>query len=405
MENNENFISDLEQNTDSENLSQSTEIPAEEFSAFSAEKGEEDIVKVIKRDKSRHSKKKKKQRKKVIKSVIWIIVIVVLSVLIAGAVIIGTGEYLGIGPGRGKEVVVEIDKGMSTKQIAERLKDADAINSAFAFRVYSKLAGMDSKYSYGVYIFNNEIGYPDLTKLLSEQGKKAESVTVRIPEMATIDEMAAILEEKGVCTKDDFINEVNYGEFDNEIVKGIPAEKLYYRFEGYLFPDTYDFYSYESKECAHLAVQKMLNKMEEVFGEENIKKANSLGYSVHEVITMASIVESESSSSPSEMGNVAAVFYNRLASPDFSRLESSPSSKYPYGNGKYDTYVCFGLPPGPICAPSLNAINGALNPTQNFDYYYFVSDAKMEFHFNKTYSAHLDTIARLKKENNWFGDR
>ncbi len=375
---------------------------------------ETDIVKIIKKEKHAKTRAKRKKRKGLVKSILWVVAIFVISITLATVLIVGTGEFLGIGPGRGKDIVVEIDEGMSTRKIAKRLKEAGAINSELAFRVYSKLKGLDSSYLYGIYTFNNEVGYEALTEILTTMGTKASSVTVTIPEMATVDEMAKILEEKNVCTAKDFKNAVNYCEINNEIIEKLPTEKVYYRLEGYLFPDTYDFYCYgeaegadnrfSSEECAEMAVKKMLNKMEEVLNADNIKKAEDMGYSIHQILTMASIVESESSNASDEMPKVAAVFYNRLKSADFSRLQSSPSSKYPYGNGRYDTYQCLGLPPGPICAPSLNAINAALNPTADFDYYYFVSDAKMEFHFNKTLAEHNSTIARLKRENNWIGD-
>lgn len=370
-----------------------------EISEEAAETPEEDIVKVIKKEKksSRHRKKKNG----VIKSIVWILVVVIVSVIIAGIVIIGTSEYLGIGPGRGKEITVQIDPGMSTRQIASALKDSGAINSKYAFIIYSRLSGCDGKYSYGVYNFNNEIGYEDLTRLLMTQGAKAESVTVTIPEMSTIDEMAAILEQAGVCTASDFKYAVNYSEFDNQIIKNIPAEKVYYRLEGYLFPDTYDFYCYDSKECADLAIKKMLNKMEEVFDEDAQSRAEEMGYTVHEILTMASIVELEAGGSPDEMASVAQVFYNRLDSSDFTTLGSSPTRKYPYGNGKYNTYECVGLPVGPLCAPSAKSVTASLYPNTDNNATYFVTDKSMKFYYNTTLSGHNSTIAKLQRENNW----
>ncbi len=408
MEDNNNLFSEnINENTVSEDT-------APMFEELSPEAEDNDVIKIIKKEKHAKRKSHIKKRKGVLKSILWVAAIFAISITLATVLIVGTGEFLGIGPGRGRDIVVEIDEGMSTRKIAERLKEAGAINSEIAFRIYSKLTGLDSKYLYGVYSFNNEIGYEELTEILTTMGTKASAVTVTIPEMATIDEMGKILEEKKVCTAKDFLKAVNYGEINNKIIEKLPAEKVYYRLEGYLFPDTYNFYCYEevegvenrftSEECAEMAVKKMLDKMESVLNSDNLKKAESMGYSVHEILTMASIVESESSNASDEMPKVAAVFYNRLKSADFTRLQSSPSSKYPYGNGRYDTYKCLGLPPGPICAPSLNAINAALNPTADFDYYYFVSDAKMEFHFNKTLNEHNSTIAKLKRENNWIGD-
>lgn len=380
---------------------------------------EEDIVKVIKKDKKKKSKHQKNKRKSIIKSIIWIVAIILISVLLAGTLIIGTGEYLGIGPGRGKEVVVEIEQGMSTRQIATRLKESGAINNSLAFLLYSKLTGNSGKYSYGVYVFNNEIGYGDLAELLMNSGAKAETVTVTIPEGAgindytknvngedvTIKGIATILEEAGVCTRSDFLEALGNVGTESKLFEGAAVEKTYYALEGYLFPDTYNFYSYDSKECARLAVNKMLGEMEERITDEMIEKAREKGYTVNEILTMASIVQLESGGNAAEAKNVAAVFYNRLDSTAFPTLGSSPTCYYgnsfKYDDGRYDTYKIKGLPPGPLCAPSMAAIEAALNPTENSPYYYFVTDATGKFYFHKTGSEQEATINKLKRENNW----
>ena len=236
--------------------------------------------------------------------------------------------------------------------------------------------------------------------MLMSEGAKADSVKVTIPEMANVDDIAKILSEAGVCTKSDFLSEVRHGEFNIDFVKDIPEDSVYYRLEGYLFPETYDFYCYESKECAHLAVLKMLNTLKERI--EPLKKSiESSEYSFHEIMTMASIVELEAGGSPGEMSNVAAVFFNRLKSKDFDTLGSSPTRKYPYGGGRYNTYVCKGLPVGPLCSPSFNSIKATLNPSKDFDYYYFVTDASMKFYYRKTLKEHNAIIAKLKAEKNW----
>ena len=290
---------------------------------------------------------------------------------------------------------------MGTAQIAERLEECGAVKIPLLFRTYTKLKHYDGQFKYGVYTFNNEAGYEALSKMLIEEGAKAESVHVTIPEMSSVDDIAKILEENGVCTKSDFLNEVQSGEFDYDFVKAIPEEKVYYRLEGYLFPDSYDFYNFDSKECAHLAVDKMLKTLNEKLNDALRKKISDSGYTLHEIMTMASIVELEAGGSPDEMANVAAVFFNRLKSDEFSTLGSSPTRKYPYGNGRYNTYEAAGLPPGPLCSPSLNSIKASAEPTENFDYYYFVTDASMKFYYNKTLAEHNSTIARLKAAKNW----
>lgn len=355
-----------------------------------------------KKGKSKHS-----AGKSAIKTAVWIVSIIVVSVGLAFGVIFAGADYMGIGFGRGTECVVEVSKGTSAKAIAEQLKECGAVKIPVLFRVYAKLKHYDSQFKYGVYNFNNEAGYEALSQMLIKEGASAESVKVTVPEMSTVDDIAKILEEKGVCTKSDFIDEVQHGEFDYDFIKQIPQEKVYYRLEGYLFPETYDFYSYESKECAHLAVDKMLKTLDGKLTNKIRESITKGGYTLHEGMTLASLVELEAGGSPDEMANVAAVFLNRLNNKaEYPKLQSSPTQKYPYGSGKYDTYKSDGLPPGPLCSPSFNSINAAAEPSSDLDgYYYFVTDAQMKFYYNKTLTEHNATISRLKKENNWIGDR
>ena len=349
--------------------------------------------------------KKKKGRhsagKNIIKTVIWILCIIIVSVGLAFGVIYAGADYMGIGFGRGSDVTIEIEQGMSTEQIAEELKEAGAVKIPLLFRVYAKFKHYDSQFKYGVYSFNTEAGYEALSQMLIEEGALAQSVKVTIPEMSSIDDIAEILEENGVCTKSDFINEVQNGEFGYDFIDDIPVDNVYYRLEGYLFPETYDFYNFDSEECAHLAVEKMLKTLDDKLTDGMMQKISESGYTLHEIMTMASIVELEAGGSPDEMANVAAVFYNRLESDDFTTLGSSPTRKYPYGGGKYNTYESPGLPPGPLCSPSLKSIEASIEPTEDFDYYYFVTDASMKFYYNKTLAEHNSTIARLQAANNW----
>ena len=353
-------------------------------------------------EKSKRARKRRSGSKggRTIKNILWIVAIVVVSVSIAGGVIFAGFDYLGIWPGGVKTCVVEIEPGSATAHIAQKLGESGAVKWPFLFRVYSKLKGFDSQYKYGVYTFDSELGYEGLAEMLVTDGAKAESVSVVIPEMSSVDDIAKILEEKGVCKRADFITAVQQGEFNYSFIKGIPDKSVYYRLEGYLFPDTYDFYCYDSEECAYLAVDKMLKTLDDKFRAAGIYSIDS-DYTLHERMTMASIIELEAGGSPEEMAKVSAVFYNRLESPDFATLGSSPTRKYPHGNGRYNTYECNGLPPGPLCSPSIKSIEASYSPQEDFEYYYFVTDASMKFYYNETLTQHNNIIAKLKAEKNW----
>ena len=343
--------------------------------------------------------KKKKKSSGTVKGIIWVLVIILISVGIAFGIIYAGADYLGLGFGRGGSCIVNIPQGTSATEIAYKLEDSGAVKLPLLFRVYSKLKHYDSQYKYGVYNFKTDLGYEDIAAMLMTEGAKAKTVKVKIIEGSSVDEIAETLESNGICEKSDFINEVQSGDFDYDFVKNIPTDSVYYRLEGYLFPDTYEFYACEeSEDSAHLAVEMMLSNFDKK--TKDIRKVSG-DYSFHEIMTMASIVELEAGGCPAEMPKVAAVFYNRLNSDDFSTLGSSPTRKYPHGDGRYDTYTCQGLPPGPLCAPGLSSIKAAISPDKDMDCFYFVTDKSMNFYYRKTLSEHNAIISKLQAEDNW----
>ncbi len=370
-------------------------------------------------DETRSEIRRKKHLKKRVVRLVLLSVVVLIAVAITTTSIAFAREILGKRTGRGREVTVDIKMGMSTREIAVELDKAGAITNPLLFRVYSRFYDFDGKYSYGVYSVSNSIGYEELAKILMSEGQKAETVTVTIPEgtgindyiknvngeKVTVPGIATLLENAGVCTKEDFLDALTKVGEEYEILDSANRENAYYVLEGYLFPETYDFYSYDSSECAVLAVRRMLEESEKRFTDKMRARAKKMGYSVNEILTMASIIQMESGQNSEELPNVAAVFYNRLKSDSFKTLGSSPTCYYgdsfQNDDGRYNTYNIEGLPPGPLCSPGIDAINAALYPTENTSYYYFVTDAKGNFYYHKTYNEQLKTINKLKSEKNW----
>ena len=368
-------------------------------------------------------KKKRNKRAKrgssALKNIIWILCIIAVSVCLAVTAIIGLSDYVGIGFGRGESCEMDIPYGSPTSAIAEKLEETGAVKMPILFRLYSKLKGYESQYKYGLYTFSNDIGYEKIADMLMNDGAKAESVTVTIPEGTGINDytknvngedvtvkgIATLLEQAGVCSKADFIYALNEIEFDTRLLKNCNVGKTYYALEGYLFPDTYDFYAYDSKECAKMVVERLIKQTDSKITDDMYKRADELGYTMNEILTMASIIQMEAGQSTESMADVAAVFYNRLNSKDFATLGSSPTCYYGESfkndDGRYNTYNVKGLPPGPLCSPGIDAINAALYPTQNSDYYYFVTDKNGNFYFHKTMAEQNATIAKLQQGDNW----
>ena len=251
------------------------------------------------------------------------------------------------------------------------------------------------------------IGKTDIPFITTKPAETAPTepltVTVTFPEGFTLVQMAERLEENKVCSASDFIALTNNYEyiqtlgytFTDSITN--TDERAFY-LEGYIFPDTYEFYKGESPERA---LRRFLDNTERKLTAEYKQRAEALGYTLDEIITLASIVQKESFTRDS-VKNVASVLHNRLASSSFRRLQCDvtihyindyvTNSNYLIGDTSvyaelYNTYKCYGLPAGPITNPGLAAIEAALYPAET-DYYYFVTDSNWNYYYSSTYAQH-----------------
>ena len=363
--------------------------------------------------------KRKKKGSSTVKNIIWIIAIVVVSVGLAFSIIYAGADFMGLGFGRGdKKCEINIEMGTPASKIADQLEESGAVKIPMLFRIYAKFKGYDSQFKYGYYNFESESGYEAICQMLINEGAKAETVTVTIPEgtgindytknvngeKVTVPGIGTLLENSGVCSKSDFLAALDKVSLKSKLLSGADSEKTYYTLEGYLFPETYDFYSYDSAECAVLAVEKMIAEAQSRITDDMFERAEAMGYTMNEIITMASIVQMESGESFDEMPKVSGVFYNRLKSDDFATLGSSPTCYYgdffKYDDGRYNTYNIEGLPPGPLCSPGIEAIKAALYP-ESHDYYYFVTDSTGKFYYHKTSAEQQKTINKLQQGGNW----
>ena len=229
------------------------------------------------------------------------------------------------------------------------------------------------------------------------------TVTVTFPEGFTVVQIAERLQENKVCDASEFIaltNNIDYIQtlgytFTDLITNG--SDRAFY-LEGYIFPDTYEFYKGESPERA---LRRFLDNTELKLTAEYRQRAEELGYTLDEIITLASVVQEESYTNDS-VKNVASVLHNRLSSPSFPKLQCDVTihyindyvtdSKYLSGDRsvfaeRYNTYKCEGLPVGPISNPGLAAIEAALYPAET-NYFYFVTDSEWNYYYASTYEEH-----------------
>ena len=256
-------------------------------------------------------------------------------------------------------------------------------------------------------ILATSVGKVDIPFLTTKPAETAPTepltVTVTFPEGLAVVQIAEKLEENKVCSASEFIALTNNYEYIQTLGYSFtdlitePENRAFY-LEGYIFPDTYEFYKGESPERA---LRRFLDNTDRKLTAEYKQRAKALGYTLDEIITLASIVQEESFTNAS-VKNVASVLHNRLASPSFRRLQCDvtihyindyvTNSKHLSGDTSvyaelYNTYKCDGLPAGPITNPGLAAIEAALYPAET-DYYYFVTDGNWNYYYSSTYAQH-----------------
>lgn len=303
----------------------------------------------------------------------------------------------------GREVEVKIEKGSSEKEIADVLKDSGLIKSKTWFRLYTKLRGRTLTNTESSYVIPAGSGFDGIYHIL-KNGSPDSHVQLRvvIPEGTNIDGiMETVCEKYGICTKDEFIDEIENGDFSkysfvSAIKSGDNGAK--YRLEGYLYPDTYCFFSDSS---AHEIIDKMLSNFNRKFDKKYLAACEKQGMTVHEAVTLASVIIREGKH-VSDYGRISSVFHNRMNSTAFGgRLQSDATLVYVLGREMtpedkeldcpYNTYKYGGLPPSPICCPDLNAISYAIYPDST-GYYYFVTKKDGKALFARDYYTHQQNI-------------
>lgn len=229
------------------------------------------------------------------------------------------------------------------------------------------------------------------------------TVRVTVPEGYTVYQIAKLLEENEVCPSKDFIAAVNAPPAGNSFAAAIKnGKERPFLLEGYVFPDTYDFYVGEAAESA---LGRFLNNTKSKLTDADYARAKELGYTMDEILTIASVIQEESGF-PEQDAKVSSVLHNRLKNSSFSHLQFNVTFEYldnsvapVIANGRakynelYNTYVRKGLPAGPISNPGSSAIKAALYPDET-DYYYFVTDKDWNYYYAETYAQH---IANCKK--------
>jgi UPF0755 protein len=245
---------------------------------------------------------------------------------------------------------------------------------------------------------------PPTTTAAPTEPPKAKTVKVTLKSGESMVQMLQKMADAGVNTFDKLLDAAqNYDLSQHPLTASMPAgSDRCYKLEGYLFPDTYEFYV---GEVPARALKRILQNTEAKITPAMRARAQELGYTMDQIITMAALIQREGSN-PSEMPNIAAIIYNRMAISMRLQMDSSKlyvdkwvkpyiSGDYDRFNSLYDTYTCAALPAGPISSPGLGAIKAALYPS-DVDYLFFCNDIHANYYYATEWAVHNAKVQELK---------
>lgn len=342
---------------------------------------------------------------------IFFIVVIVVSMALSIYAVFCMNDVLAITKTKSSVTVSLQEEVDSTSDAIDILADKGLIKCKNFCKLFAKYreAYVGGPYQPGVYYLNGKMGLEGMLMTLQGDSSTSETVTLMFPEGSTLPEIVDKLVENDVCDRTALLSVINSTDFSYSLVSDLKAkEEVPYRLEGYLFPDTYEFYVGEN---ASSVIKKFLANGDAKITDEDRKKAEKLGYSMYEIITIASIIQKEAGSDE-QMKTISSVIHNRLSDKtNFPSIGCQSTSDYitnfvgpslsstsahtaDYYLTYYSTDVTstvVGLPAGPICNPGMAAIEAALNP-EDTSYYYFFHDTKGNLYTAKTYSEFKEKI-------------
>lgn len=360
---------------------------------------------------------------------VWLAIILVIGVTLGRIVWLCAADVLAFTQTpKDHEIVISISEEDTLDDIAQQLKEAELIRYPELFKMFAEITGKDQRISAGTFNLGSHLDYNAMINSMGSYGAARVEVEVLFPEGINCAQAFRILEKNGVCTVAELEEYAANGELDDYwFLEGVERGHKYC-LEGYLAPDTYKFYTnYSPKRVFKKFLDEFDDRFTDIMKEDLAEMQNRYakmlaknGYSnqyieehpltLHQVLTIASIVDRETASD-SESYDIASIFYNRLTNPDYPTLGSDATVYYAIGDyfrekdalteadlnfdSPYNTRKSEGLPPGPICNPSVYSLYAALDPNDT-KYYFFIYDRENYYHhFSKNLKEHEKKAAEL----------
>lgn len=294
-----------------------------------------------------------------------------------------------------EEVAVEIPDGASAQKIGKMLEEEEVITSAKRFVFHTKITGEEKNIKAGRYLFHKGMSVRQVLKTLVKGETIALSAT--IPEGLRLKEVAEILESELKIDRKKFLKLANNKKYAARM--GITGKN----FEGFLYPNTYEFnYGVTEKEV----IERFVREFWKVFNDSLKKRAEEIGFTVYEIVTLASMIEEETMIEK-ENPIVSQVYHKRLKLDRALECDATVQFALPKHKSRllykdlkvkspYNTYIHKGLPPGPIASPGKSAIIAALYPADT-DFLYYVAKGDGSHIFSRTAKEHYKAIAKLRR--------
>lgn len=346
--------------------------------------------------------------------VIILFVLILFAGLVGGVIFYVKSALKPVDEEGQQKVAVEIPIGSSVIEIAKILEKNGAIKSALVFRYYVKYKN-ETGFQAGNYELTTTMDVPEIVSELKEgRIHKDAAMRLTIPEGYNLSAIARTIAEKTDYTKEEVIDKLQDKEFVESLtetysmltLEDITKEGIKYSLEGYLFPATYAFD--EESPSLDSIIREMVEKMQSVV-DRHADDIEQSGYSVHELMTLASLIETETQKSEDRY-KVSGVFHNRLENE--MRLDSDPTVKYALDKtdiqvtykdtdvtSPYNTYRMIGIPIGPIASPREESIKAALHP-KTVDELYFFARPNGQVIYTKTLNEHEKVVTTYRHEWN-----
>ena len=338
---------------------------------------------------------------------LYVLGVIGASILLACIGWIAANDVLALNKPE-KDVVITISSEDTFNDVVDKLEEEGLIEYKFLFKLFASFTHGKDKVTMGTYKLNTDMDYRALLSGMSINSSNRAEITVTIPEGYTLAQIFQMLEEKGVATVEDLNQAAAEHDYAFSFLQDIPLGEAT-RLEGFLYPDTYNFYTPHDPVYA---INKMLVNFDAKYTDEMRQQVADSGYSIREILTIASMIERETDGS--DRGKIASVIYNRLNNPNagtvgYLQIDATLAyingGKVPTAADKeidspYNTYKYKGLPPAPIANPGLESIKAALAPEKT-DYFYYALGDDEKHHFFKTYEEMQSFMAtqELYKSN------